>query len=276
MDCRGVENLLDRLCDGSATPADQARAQEHLRSCPACRRLNRIARGEEDVLPPAGRAGFTRSVLELTSGTACRRSRELLCAGFDDAPEPASARMLEMHAEHCEPCRRFAATLRMLRDILPTLAEFDPGPGFTAAVLDATRQAPQERGPRRIRPGELWDRLVRRPLFAWEAAYAATVLFALLFLNPLLDVGPSSVRALSAARDRAVAAIEVEPAEDAARTAARRLGAVRASITSFSARTSGAVEAASLTVAARGVRGLGAAFNTCAGAAERLKQRLVQ
>jgi len=61
----------------------------------------------------------------------------------------------------------------VLRD-LPLLADMDPGPGFTERVLLATSEQPVPEG-WRARAAGTWRNLVRRPRFAWEAAYVATV-----------------------------------------------------------------------------------------------------
>jgi hypothetical protein len=244
MDCSQFENLLEVLCDGSAAAADREAAGKHTRCCLQCARLLRIARGEEEILSPNGNAEFAHSVLEMTSGPACGRARELLCEALDAPVSPEQARMLERHTLHCPPCRRFATTLALLRDVLPAMAEIDPGPAFTTAVLAATRGSARRPARRRppVRLGELWGRLVRRPLFAWEAAYAGTVLFAVIFLNPMLPIGHSSARALSALHSRAMAAAEIAPAQ---------IATIESSIRILSDQTRTAVEAESLTVAGK-------------------------
>ena len=67
---------------------------------------------------------------------------------------------------------------------LPSLAEMDPGPGFTERVLLATSMKPAPQG-WRARVADAWLALVRRPRFAWEAAYVATVCWVLVFGNPV-------------------------------------------------------------------------------------------
>lgn len=67
---------------------------------------------------------------------------------------------------------------------LPLLAEMDPGPGFAERVLLATSQRPEPAG-WRARWADRWRALVRRPRFAWEAAYVATVCWVLMFGNPV-------------------------------------------------------------------------------------------
>jgi hypothetical protein len=85
----------------------------------------------------------------------------------------------------------------LLRD-LPSLATMDPGLGFAERVLLATSkmQAPQSW---RVRLAASWWSLVRRPRFAWEAAYVATVCWVLLFGNPVgaLERSAASLRTVA-------------------------------------------------------------------------------
>jgi hypothetical protein len=71
-------------------------------------------------------------------------------------------------------------------------ADIDPGPAFTARVLAATTRA-DVRGPLAWRM--LWLSLVRRPRFAFEAAYLLTLVFVLVAGNPLAAVGRTMDRA---------------------------------------------------------------------------------
>lgn len=107
-----------------------------------------------------------------------------------------------------EPADRFAAQVidrtagveAVVCD-LPLLADLDPGPGFAERVLMATSRKPAtERW--RPRVAGAWWAMVRRPRFAWEAAYVATVCWVLVFGNPVgaIEWSATSIRAV--ARDR--------------------------------------------------------------------------
>lgn len=67
---------------------------------------------------------------------------------------------------------------------LPSLAEMDPGPGFAQRVFLATSRRPAGAA-WRTRWAGAWRALIRRPRFAWEAAYVATVCWVLVFGNPV-------------------------------------------------------------------------------------------
>jgi len=95
------------------------------------------------------------------------------------------------HLWAAEPADSFAdavlartAGVEALLAELPSLAEMDPGPGFVARVLLATSQRPAASG-WLDRWADAWRALVRRPRFAWEAAYVATVCWVLIFGNPV-------------------------------------------------------------------------------------------
>ena len=88
----------------------------------------------------------------------------------------------------------------VMRD-LPLLAEMDPGPGFAERVLLATSKNPAAEG-WRARAAAAWWAMVRRPRFAWEAAYVATVCWVLVFGNPVGAIEWSAANIGTVARER--------------------------------------------------------------------------
>ena len=95
---------------------------------------------------------------------------------------------------------RTAGLEAVLRD-LPRLADMDPGPGFTERVLWATSMKPDPVG-WRARASGAWRAVVRRPRFAWEAAYVATVCWVLVFGNPVGAIEWSTSNIGAVARER--------------------------------------------------------------------------
>jgi hypothetical protein len=95
---------------------------------------------------------------------------------------------------------RTAGLEAVLRD-LPRLADMDPGPGFTERVLRATSMKPLPAG-WRARLSAAWRTVVRRPRFAWEAAYVATVCWVLVFGNPVGAIEWSTSSLGAVARER--------------------------------------------------------------------------
>jgi hypothetical protein len=95
---------------------------------------------------------------------------------------------------------RTAGLEAVLRD-LPRLADMDPGLGFTERVLRATSMKPAPAG-WRARASAGWRALVRRPRFAWEAAYVATVCWVLVFGNPVGAIEWSTSNLGAVARER--------------------------------------------------------------------------
>jgi hypothetical protein len=109
------------------------------------------------------------------------------------ASEPGDAFAAEVLA-------RTAGAEAVLRD-LPMLAEMDPEPGFAERVLSATSRKPVPDG-WRVRVADRWRALVRRPRFAWEAAYVATVCWVLVFGNPVGAIEWSATNIGAVARAR--------------------------------------------------------------------------
>ena len=88
----------------------------------------------------------------------------------------------------------------VVRD-LPLLADMDPGPGFTGRVLLATSKQAAAEG-WRARAAAAWWAMVRRPRFAWEVAYLATVCWVLVFGNPVGAIEWSAANIGTVARER--------------------------------------------------------------------------
>jgi hypothetical protein len=88
----------------------------------------------------------------------------------------------------------------VVRD-LPLLADLDPGPGFAERVLLATSRKPEAQG-WRTRAAAAWWAVVRRPRFAWEAAYVVTVCWVLAFGNPVGAIEWSAANISTVARER--------------------------------------------------------------------------
>lgn len=167
------------------------------------------------------------SVLAETTGPVCGRAHELL--PDEEIPE-TDRRLLALHLEGCAGCRALAAALSALAEDLPALAEVPPEPGFVEGVLAHTsRAAPAvpvlERWARRL-AGSLaalagawrrtWPVWVRRPRFAWEAAFVLT-----LVLSPVFAAAgaPLQERAAELGRENPVAEAE-ERLEAAGRSVA--------------------------------------------------------
>ncbi|MFO7693360.1 MAG: hypothetical protein R6V57_09775 [Vicinamibacterales bacterium] len=125
---------------------------------------------------------------------ACQDWLDAFAAGEQAwAAEPADAFAAQVVA-------RTAGVEAVLLD-LPLLSAMEPGPGFAERVLRATSQKPAPQG-WRARAAAAWPALVRRPRFAWEAAYVATVCWVLVFGNPVAAIEWSTTNIGAVARER--------------------------------------------------------------------------
>jgi len=137
---------------------------------------------------------FVRDVLNRTSGSACDRACQQLSDLMDGSLTGMDRQLVQAHLEHCDPCRTLAVTLGWLEPLLPQMAEIDPGPAFTARVLerttgrdrieDSATAVPTGAAGLMDRVGRWWDRQILRPGFAAQVAYAATVILVLLTAVP--------------------------------------------------------------------------------------------
>lgn len=119
-------------------------------------------------LDPGASPELTRAILARTSGDPCHRLQSLACDFVDGALEAEQASLVRLHLGHCGACAALVEALASLQTDLPALAQVDPGPWFTQAVLRATRHQPIRRG---ADLRDLWWRLMHRPRIALEAAY---------------------------------------------------------------------------------------------------------
>ena len=176
MDCRELEDRLEALLDDELSEHERRRCARHVEECQSCRELAEpLAVAAE---PPAD---LVSAVLAQTSGSACRRAEGLLCDLLDGELTGADLELMAAHHDSCRDCRALAAAMTRLTADLPRLAELRPDPGFVAAVLAATLPLSVRL---RRRWTAVWPHWVRRPRFASEAAFVATMALVLIFATP--------------------------------------------------------------------------------------------
>jgi len=208
MDCREWENQLADLLEGRLTAKQREQAQEHLAGCPACRDLLAAVRRNRAVLSETEGRDLTAAILAATTGSACGRAEELLgdlpgggLAGLDE-------KLLRAHLEHCAQCSALAETLTWQDAVLREMAELDPGPEFTGAVLAATSRIRRRLRTRELgwfqRLGTWWRGQLARPRFTLEAAYVGTMLLIALCgtpISPLKEAPPQALEMVKAGPD---------------------------------------------------------------------------
>jgi len=136
-------------------------------------------------LDPGPPPDLTRAILARTSGDPCHRLQSLACDFVDGTLEAGQASLVHLHLGHCGTCAALVEALASLRTDLPALAEVDPGPWFTQAVLRATRHQPFRRS---ADLRDLWWRLMHRPRIALEAAYLGAAAGLMGIYLPLPDL----------------------------------------------------------------------------------------
>lgn len=152
MNCTRCEEALLQRTERVLDPEITAAVERHVARCDGCSDLVRLLERE--------------------------RSGELV------APEDLVAEVLRASIGDTG----LGAAVRRLDTDLPALAALEPGPDFTVAVLAATTGGPPGLGARLL---AVWDRVVERPRFALQCAYAAAmVVFLLVGLpsSPLADL----------------------------------------------------------------------------------------
>jgi hypothetical protein len=186
MDCRDFENCLDLLEAGLLPLEKQRHAVGHANSCLRCRRLLAFVRGEEVAPASDAHKEMTLAIMERTTGTVCAVAEERLCDYVDGHLDQDGGKILSLHLAHCSRCSSKAEVLRELQEILPSLAAIEPDDRFAEDVLQATvgGGAGYQWDRARTALRAWWLRMLRRPRFAWEAAYVGTLLLLIALGNP--------------------------------------------------------------------------------------------
>lgn len=179
MDCSRIHELLDAYLANTLAPDEAAGFREHLATCAECADVVEVLAG---AAPAMSDDLVVRPVVAATTGRGCSRVHEIL-AGEPSATDQERAWAGD-HAEGCTQCARVAAVLAELPRVLPTFAEVDPGPDFTAEVLLATLEKPSLWDVFITRVGDHVRRWQRRPSFAQELSYALTVALLLITIVP--------------------------------------------------------------------------------------------
>jgi hypothetical protein len=197
MDCRKFESRLERFLTERLPPASMQECRAHLKSCSACRKLMDLAKRKPVQIEPVRVEEFVQAVLEKTSGKSCSRAHELLPDYVDGALAAASRELIGQHLENCHSCQQICQALEELKEVLPGLAQMDPGSSFTGECMDSFRRLQNQPAQLWIWPGRIWGRLLARPRLAWESAYILTLLlFVVLKLGTFIP-GSSPAAAIS-------------------------------------------------------------------------------
>ena len=225
MDCRELEERLEALLDGALGDAERQRCESHLESCGRCRELVEPFTGAETAPGDPAPDDLVGAVLARTSGPACGRAHAFLCGWLDDELGAADRSLVAGHLESCEDCRRLEAVLAALALDLPRLAELRPDARFVGDVMSATLPWPvllRRWWSRR------WPQWIRRPRFASEVAFIATMVLVLIVATPGSPLAAVPATARELARSDPAARLEAPMAELQDRFAARVEAPLRA------------------------------------------------
>lgn len=197
MNCRKFESQLELFLAEKLTSASMQECRAHLESCPTCRELLDLATQKPIQIEPTETEKLVQAVLEKTSGKNCGHSHELLPDYVDGILATSSRELIEQHLENCHSCQRIHQTMKELKEVLPGLAQIDPGSAFTWECMQAFRQVQTQHSQSWIWLRRIWGRLLTRPRIAWESAYILTLLFFVLLKLGTFFPGLPQVEAIS-------------------------------------------------------------------------------
>lgn len=112
--------------------------------------------------------------------------------------------LIESHLNHCAGCRSVAGDLAIMQQMLPTMAEMDPGESLTREIIRATSGRRPLQSGRKIRLLNWWNRMVERPRFSLEAAYVGTLVLVFCFSSFFMAFRPFASDSASSAANRPI------------------------------------------------------------------------
>ena len=180
MHCDHLHEFIDDYLSGDLGATELAAIDEHIESCAECRDVVFVLRSSRGQ--PVADDLVVRPVLAATTGRSCARVQDVLAGDPDARPEERG--WAGEHVHGCASCADVLLVLRELPVILPTFAEVDPGPDFTADLLLVTLPQPSLWSVFRTRVRDHFERWKRRPEFAQEFAFALTIALVLLTMVP--------------------------------------------------------------------------------------------
>lgn len=221
-ECCFVDTWLDDWLAGRLPEEAARRIEQHVSGCGRCRRLVAILHDvEDDDAARAPEADLLSGVLERTTGSACSRAEGALPALVDDELDADSRDLVRAHVGRCNACARLLAALEESRQVLPSLAELEPPPGFATRVFALT-----SRHTRQPSLARWWQRILARPRASLELAYVATLLLVIVFGNPVSAFNEARDRAEQLAGSVPLARLTAPAAEGVAGTVARWIGGI--------------------------------------------------
>lgn len=201
MSCRDFEEGLDALLSGRLDAGERQSLEAHASGCEQCLELLELAR-----LPVEVPGDFAAAVLSRTSGSGCRQAEDSLPDWVDGRLQAGGERqLLSEHLTYCGVCSGLARELERLATDLPRLAIVQPGTSLVEGVL--RRTLPVQVQMRRWWIAT-WPRWVRRPRFASELAFAATLMVVVVFGTPVSPLQAMPEQALDLARSESLERLE--------------------------------------------------------------------
>jgi len=191
MDCREIHDRIRNGLAAAASPGERRALEDHLAQCARCRDL---IEPELATVVTEAPPGLLEDVLRQTSGPVCAVAEERLCQDLDGELDGLDAELVNAHADACRDCGLLRAVLSELAGDLESLRELMPDGRFVDDVLGVTTDDAALPFAARVR--KIWNRLVQRPRFAWEAAYVGAMLFWLVLGAPAdpLTGAPERIR----------------------------------------------------------------------------------
>jgi hypothetical protein len=180
MTCNRLADKLEHYLSGALPEDENCDLEKHLKTCRACSALLEGLVDEMQAEPASGDE-FVRDILSQTVPEVCGKVTEFLCDYVDGKLRGENSHLISGHIAHCPHCSALSHELARLNSELPEIGNIEPEPWFTGEVLRETSGKQGVYLTISARMETLWQRLVQRPRFSWEAAYLGVLLLFLVF-----------------------------------------------------------------------------------------------
>lgn len=177
--CTWLRDRMERYVENSLTENELAYLEMHTGHCPDCGRLLEILRGDATELSGSDADGFTKAIMDKTTGPGCDRALSLYMCQMEDEIPDSDRTLMNEHLRYCATCSEVVQTVNDLFPIMRDMAEMQPDSWFAADVIRRTRQLRWHERGIVAWISDRWERFVSSPQFGIQTAYVGALIFSL-------------------------------------------------------------------------------------------------
>ena len=185
MNCTQFNQLLQNTNSGNETAPLSPEAEQHLQRCERC-----LSHWVEHLTSTAEYQPDDKRIVDtlLAMGlNPCGKAQLQLEDYLNHNLSRSSAELVDQHLQHCQHCAGLLLILANMETQLPSMAALEAPINFSENVIALTTGPNTEQ---RTQEKTMVVKLLKRPRFAMEGAYLATLLWVFLLGVPAVDGMP--------------------------------------------------------------------------------------